>query len=402
MQHKPHARLTLQDIVAMDCDSIRELCLQNGFLRIACYAIVEHNATLILDTQKADDDTWPPQLPCSEYYYTAKNRSILTSGWQPVPSSITKSYSALKGSKNYLPVQDLWSNRVLFFVKKDGRTTGNTGELDGFLESLARRFHHWMAGDELRHFIDEATSMEHTHAFSNMMSHLFSHEMRNPVTNLISLSQTQAILCQGTSPEHEDFAREVGRYAQQIWDVIEKLEIATHDNASEFSTSEPIGDLNLYDIIKTCCDAEQKAHEHSPSKLIFSAPDHSIKVRGVKSLITLAVREAVRNAYNYANGTNIRVALYAMGTSSIIDIEDEGVPVAPGQEEMIFLRYFQGQRLPSQRGSIRKGLGLGLFLARFVSRIHNGQMLFVRGIGKKGVFRFILPLTSSSELKKAS
>ena len=123
--------------------------------------------------------------------------------------------------------------------------------------------------------------------------------------------------------------------------------------------------------------------------------DGDYEILGVPSLIKLAVREVIHNAFTYAAGTTVTVSLYTGGGNIVLDISDEGTAIAPGQEELIFMRYFQGPKASGQKSSIRRGLGLGLFLARFVSTYHNAQLLFVRGVGKKGAFRFIWPQNQS-------
>ena len=107
------------------------------------------------------------------------------------------------------------------------------------------------------------------------------------------------------------------------------------------------------------------------------------------------MREVLHNAFTYAAGTTVTVSLYTGGGNIVLDISDEGAAIAPGQEELIFMRYFQGPRASGQKSSVRSGLGLGLYLARFVSIYHNAQLLFVRGVGKKGAFRFIWPQNQS-------
>lgn len=376
----------------MDKDLIREIARQRHFERIACYRIDGQVATLILDTKTDEDGAWPPTLSCDQYYYTQNNRLQLTFGWQTTPAKITKAEPKLRSAKSYLPPQELWSTKILFLIKKDGRTTGETGDLDGFLESLARRFHFWIANDELRHFIDDTTSHEQVHAFGAMLSRMIGHEMRNPVTNLLSLAQTHALLWKDSGPEVATFAGEVEHYAQNIWDVIQKLEVLAANGTENFQAQEPIKPLDIKSILVGESQRESNRGDHGPEpKLQLTIADGDYQVMGVASLIRLALREVLHNAFTYAAGSAVHISLYTGGGNIILDIADDGAPIAPGQDELMFMRYFQGPKASTQKGSIRRGLGLGLYLARFVSTFHNGQLIFVRGVGKKGAFRFIWP-----------
>lgn len=397
MTNKPVNRLTLADLNAMDRDLIKELARQRQFTRFACYRLSGQDATLILDTGDESGESWPAKISCSDYYYTLKNKPQLTFGWQQTPSVLTKDFLALKGTKSYLPPQDPWGAKLLFILKKDGRSTGEIGELDGFLEALGRRFHFWVASDELRHFIDDTTSHEQIHAFGAMLSRMIGHEMRNPVTNLLSLAQTHAMLWKDSSTEMSQFANEVEHYTQNIWDVIQKLEVLSANGSDTFSPSETAKSLNFRDIVEAECAREKSNSDNQVgTKLLINIADANYTVQGIPSLTRLAIREVLHNAFTYAAGTAVTVSLYTGGGNIILDISDEGSPITPGQEELMFMRYFQGPKSSSQKSSIRRGLGLGLYLARFVSTFHNGQLLFVRGVGKKGAFRFIWPQVQTS------
>lgn len=393
------SRISILDLGAMDRDIIREIIRQQGYRRFACYGVSQDSATLILDTGENTDIPIAPRINCSPFYYTAKSRPVLASGWQQVPQKILLGHPELKGWKSYLPVQDLWTSRTLFLVQKDGRKTGESGELDGFLEALGRRFHYWLAGDELRHFIDDTASHEHTHAFSSTLSQILSHEIRNPVTNLLSLSETIALLAKETSPDQANFAAEVAAFANQIWTTIQKIEVLTTPDQMFESLQESAQLVDMRSILQSSLALEFAPHQHSTVKPILSLADTAMTIRGVPTLITMAIRELIKNAFQYSNGTPVRVSAYRSGSNLIIDVEEDGIQILPGHEEMIFLRYFQGPKNPALKGSVKRGLGLGLFVARFVSSAHAGQLLFVRGIGKKGTFRMILPMADVAQDK---
>ncbi len=392
MTQKPARQLSISDLYVMDKDLIKELARQSRYSRLACYRITGQDATLILDTGDKTEREWPAKVPCHDYYYTLKNKQLLKFGWQSTPVSVTKMTPALRNTKSYLPPQDLWGTKLLFTVKKDGRATGDVGKLDGFLEALSRRFHFWLASDELRHFIDDTTNNEQAHVFGTMLSRMIDHEMRNPIANLLSLAQSHSQGSYTTRNDIASFAGEVERYAQGIWDVIQKIEVLSSSGVDHFQSKEPIRQLDFKSILTTECHREHNQQNGDVrSRLNLNIADGNYSAMGVESLVRLALREVLHNAFTYSSGTTVTVTLYTGGGSIILDITDEGAPINPGQDELMFLRYFQGPKSQTQKGSIRRGLGLGLYLARFVSTFHNGQLLFVRGVGKKGAFRFIWP-----------
>lgn len=405
MTQPPKQTLSITDLGALDQEILAALCKQESISRLACYRILPTGATLTADTSPLGDHPLPVQFSCSEYYHTAKSKIFLSYGWQPITSILLKNYKYLKGWKVYLPVQDLWSSHVFFLIRIDGRKAGKVGALDGFLEALGRRLHHWLATDELRHFIDETTSQEHTHAFGSMLSQILSHEMRNPLTNLMSLTGTQEFMPQSDEEGQREFVRDVSRFTKQIWDIVQKIELLTDVDSNAFQNHEKPQTLDIQSLIRATVETEIGHHQTNQvhSKIILTQPSGEVTVEGVPSLLRLCVRELLKNAHEFGNGTPIKIGAFRSGDNFILDVEEDGMPIPPGHEELIFLRYFQGVRPGKNNSPTRRGIGLGLFLARFVCTLHAGQLLFVRGgPGRKGLFRMILPIAQSNILGKAS
>ena len=398
MPIKNTPKFTFSDLDAMNREIIGELARENQITRLACYRLSGQAATLILDTCEEPSIAWPAIINTANYYCTLKNRPHLTFGWQATANNEIKKCPALRGTKSYLPPQDPWATKILFIVKKKARSSGEIGSLDGFLEALARKFHFWLASDELRHFIDDTTIQEQGRAFGSQVSHIVSHEIRNPVMNLLSLAQSHLIVWKDSGAEVQQFAAEVEVYTQRIWDVIQKLELLEANGKDDFRPAEVAKEVDLKELVSLECAKWSTSPPNvlnqdktTSNRLRISMADGRLLISGLPSLIKISVREVLQNAFMYSAGTPITVALYHAGENIILDISDEGAPIPPGQEELMFMRYYQGQKSPSNKSSITRGLGLGLYLARFICTYHNAQLIFVRGVGKKGVFRFIWP-----------
>jgi K+-sensing histidine kinase KdpD len=104
--------------------------------------------------------------------------------------------------------------------------------------------------------------------------------------------------------------------------------------------------------------------------------------------------EVVHNAVIYSLNTQVQISLYASGQSIIVDIKDHGIGVPKGSEDLIFLQFYKGQSdLKVRRG--HRGLGLGLFLARYITEQHGGQLILVKQGERGSLFRFLLPLMAT-------
>lgn len=389
----------------MDHVTLRDICQNNGIRRLVTYRLVNNQCVLVTDTATDEKISLPTHFSCSDYYYTANSRIILSSGWQVVHENIcTFDFDLSKqGYRAYLPVQDLWTTRVLFLVQLEEQhfemKPPPIGSLNGFLEALARRLHLWMAGDELKHFIDDSTNKEQHQTAKLMISQVVGHELRNPVANLLSLCQTQEIQPSSTVHDYADFAVNVSKYTNQIWTMIEKMELLMDVTGQASQNPKPAQLIDFRLIINSVIEAETKIYSEYSGKVYVNCVDHPLMVRVAPALIRICVSEIIKNAFEFGNGSAIKVVIFQTGDRVVFDVEDEGLPIAAGQDELIFLRYFQGSKegANSLSSKNRRGLGLGLYLARHVAEMHAGQLHFVRGGSKKGTFRMTIPLADVEE-----
>ncbi len=97
----------------------------------------------------------------------------------------------------------------------------------------------------------------------------------------------------------------------------------------------------------------------------FDAPDNLMPVLGHPALIETAIRNVVDNALKYAAaGTTINVRV---DPASRVTVEDRGPGVADAHKELVFNRFWRGDR---RRGT---GAGIGLALVRRIAQLHGGD-----------------------------
>jgi signal transduction histidine kinase len=78
-----------------------------------------------------------------------------------------------------------------------------------------------------------------------------------------------------------------------------------------------------------------------------------------------------------------------------VSVVDTGCGIKPGARALIFERLYQD---PNAQDNNRKGLGLGLFIAKELVRLHGGRMWVASEPGSGSTFSFTLPLYSLAKL----
>jgi K+-sensing histidine kinase KdpD len=373
-----------------DPEVLQHIATREGYQRIAAYKIVATSATLFLDS-KPNDNPIMSQFVLNESYYTVNSHVHLKTGWHPLkdlrPNSNTD--QSQERSWLYFPVQDLWATQICFLVSCSQKSAPTTGTLSGLFEALARRFYHWMANDELRHFIDEAALQEHAHGLGRSFTKLISHELRNSLTSLAAQAQLIGDDQTQTNPK-EAILSLVESSTHQIIGIVENIEgILSRFGMDQELILPKDSKVAVSAFITDAVQEIQSIYSSKELPIKIISNQQQLFIQGEHRQARLALVEVLKNAVDYSQGTLIVISTRLEHEQIIIDIRENGLAVPVGQEELIFLRFFRGQN--KLKINARQGLGLGLFLARQACRYLGGDLIFVRESGSKGVFRIILP-----------
>ncbi len=101
--------------------------------------------------------------------------------------------------------------------------------------------------------------------------------------------------------------------------------------------------------------------------------------------VDLVMRELLGNALKYAHVGEIVVRMRRDGDMALVEVEDAGPAIPAERAEAIFEPYVTDSVLQNT------GLGLGLFVAREVVRLHGGELGLRQG-ERGNNFWFTLPL----------
>jgi len=106
--------------------------------------------------------------------------------------------------------------------------------------------------------------------------------------------------------------------------------------------------------------------------------------------VDMAMRELLGNAFRYAGEGEIVVRVRREDAMGLVEVEDAGPPIAHDLAAHIFEPYV------TSRTAQNTGLGLGLYIAREVARLHGGEM-GLRSGDRGNIFWFTLPLENATQ-----
>jgi signal transduction histidine kinase len=382
----------LEEFTAIDSDSFSNLLLKSRKGPSACYELKNDHLIQFLGT---DGKNWPAAISIKDYY--TFNSKSLPAGWTDMKGQFSNAVKWPKGVRFYFPEQGFSTVKVMFAVIGESKMKSPDGAFDGFFEAFSHRLLSLLDGSELRVFLDRVHLQEKMGVLSRNLVHLLNHELRTPLSSIRGYA---ALLAENQDPNTSAQFGEI--IESEIRRTLATLERLTQviDSAGGSSAAQP-RPLEVLDIEEVCQTAsrfilsehvrEQGDSQSAGAKIsIYNANPGKIMAHGDRAKLELAFGEVIKNALRFSLIPQVEIYLSNSDGMVIIDVIDHGAGVAPGVEDLIFLNFFQ-DRSRQSGPNVRKGLGIGLFLARSIVEEHLGHLRFVRAKGRIGFFRFLIP-----------
>jgi len=112
-------------------------------------------------------------------------------------------------------------------------------------------------------------------------------------------------------------------------------------------------------------------------------------VRGDRDRLRQIVDNLLSNVRSHTQpGTAARVCVRREGERAVIEVEDDGPGLKPGELDRIFERFY---RADASRSRASGGVGLGLSIVAAVARAHGGDVSARSEQGRGATFRIELP-----------
>ena len=147
-----------------------------------------------------------------------------------------------------------------------------------------------------------------------------------------------------------------------------------------------------FDIVKTVKElVSLKENElaKKQNKVEFSSEKDSFWVMADPARTKMAIEHLIDNAIQYSRQSeSIFLNIKEKDGKVFFEIQDKGIGIPARERKRIFGKFFRARNASDVQ---RKGLGLGLFLAKFIIEASGGEINFEseEGVGSK--FWFSLP-----------
>ena len=150
---------------------------------------------------------------------------------------------------------------------------------------------------------------------------------------------------------------------------LEALVSATLAFGRDARTDEPVGPLDLAELIRTILDELTDTNLDIAERLRYEGPAH-LTVRARSLGLKRALGNLIGNAATHGGSALARLNAPDGGMIRI-EIEDEGSGIPPAELDRVFEPFY---RLEASRNRETGGVGLGLSIARNILRAHGGDV----------------------------
>lgn len=222
---------------------------------------------------------------------------------------------------------------------------------------------------------------------------LVSHELRTPLTSIRMFIDTLALGRVHDEAEVKAILGMLSREAERLssmidrvldWSRIESGRKAYHRDQWE-----------VREVVDATLEAFRAQHLQAPAQAIeVSVQEGLPRIEVDRDALAGALLNLLQNAFKYS-GEERRISLRAVREPKgvAIEVEDNGVGIAPRDRKRIFDRFYRVDNLLTRKTS---GSGLGLAIAKRIVEAHGGSISLKSELGKGSTFTVHLPAEAAA------
>lgn len=217
-----------------------------------------------------------------------------------------------------------------------------------------------------------------------------SHELRTPLNAIIGFSEIirdQALGPVGTA-EYADYAGDINRSGARLLEVINDILDIAKIEAGQVELSEE--DIDLGFSIKACCWLMRDRAREGGVEISMTIPEGFPRLLADERKLKQALVNLLSNAVKFTpegGEVEIRASLEEDGGCRI-EVIDTGIGIAPESIDRVAAPFVQAD---TSLGRKYEGAGLGLAIAKSLTRLHDGTLKIDSTLGKGTVVTLLFP-----------
>ena len=233
-------------------------------------------------------------------------------------------------------------------------------------------------------FNEMLDTVEETFIHEKQFSSDVSHELRTPITVILAQSD-YALDYVETLDEAKESFEVINRQAKKMTSLINQImELSKLERQNEVEKER----INFSNIILQLLEDYKTLLENSNIELIINI-EKDLRIYGNKLMVERLFINLFINAIKFTK-TTINVSLNRINKEIILQIKDDGVGIAKGEQKYIWDRFFQINN--SRNKDKNRGSGLGLSMVNKIVQLHSAIIEVESEIGNGACFIVRFPI----------
>jgi K+-sensing histidine kinase KdpD len=220
-----------------------------------------------------------------------------------------------------------------------------------------------------------------------------AHDLRNPLGVVSSTVQMLAEF-DLAPPERQRLLgagkRAVGQMNRLIGDLLDVMRIDSGRLSLEME------DLTVTSVL---LHAEENIRHLALERNVTLVVEHDgdeLRVRGDRGRLVQVLGNLLGNAIKFSPvGGRVHLRAWRERESAVFEVADSGPGISPADQAHLFDRYWQA------RSTDRRGVGLGLAIAKGIVEAHGGRLWVESDIGRGSRFCVAIPIAAKAKIEAA-
>lgn len=270
--------------------------------------------------------------------------------------------------------------------------------LSGVLRTMERirmreRDARWVAEDTQKLLADQNDRLLEADRLKDEFVALVSHDLRTPLTSIIGY--VELALDPSLSPtldkERRSYLEVVARNSERLVRLVDDLLFVARLQASRLNLDR--AEVDLSGLVSKAVEEAQPRAEAGGLEMSFDA-NGPVLIEGDRVRLSQLLDNLISNAVKFTHpGGHVQLHVGSSSDGVVLDVNDTGIGLPPGDSERIFERFFRTRTAVAEQ---IPGTGLGLFIARAIAEAHGGSISASSRAGGGTTFRILLPVRSES------
>jgi two-component system phosphate regulon sensor histidine kinase PhoR len=212
-----------------------------------------------------------------------------------------------------------------------------------------------------------------------------SHELRTPLTVLKGYLETLQDMDDGKSSMLTASFHQMQGQTERMQHLVDDLLLLTRLETQQRKTE----CVNVPALLSQICKEAEKFHGSTPGRIELLL-ETDVHITGEEQELRSAFTNLLGNALKYSpDDTVVKVHWYRAGDSLILDVEDRGEGIAPGDIPRVTERFYRSEVKRAKKVS---GTGLGLAIVKHVLMRHDAKLNISSELGKGSRFSCRFPV----------